>query len=244
MRRILSLLLLLVSVSGLTQELTAGSVEWEPFQRHDGQEVSGIVPDMLTAISAQTGIRIRYVPEPMKRMLVDFRNGKVQLDPMSNPAWRFEDADMSVFSDPYLSIRDVVLMMKKDAITATSVHDFFGRSIGCELGFAYADGFDEAFRAGDIQRQDVASGARANLMRLTAGRVNAIIINELVADYWITELGMRRQDFAVAFAFSGYSDLQLRLHKSQAEMLPAINDAIAELQADGTINDIIKRYIY
>ena len=226
-----------------TTTLTAAAVEWLPYQMVSDSEVRGIVPDMLRDIAAITGIRIEFRPEPVKRMLADFREGTVTLDPMSNPLWRQEDAAISVYSEPYMDVHDVILMRKENAIKATDAGDFRGMTMGCELGYVYADGFDDAFNHGVIQRQDVASGAQANLMRLQAGRVDAIIINELASNYWMRELGLKTSDYQMVYHFSDYSELRLRLHISQSAALPAINKAIKQLKKEGRLKDYVNHYV-
>ncbi|WP_430461445.1 substrate-binding periplasmic protein [Thalassolituus sp. LLYu03] len=237
-----------LTLSAQAAELLVGSVDWAPFQMHEAgkpdQPPVGIVPSMLAAISERSGIAIEYRPDPMKRMLLDFREQRITLDPMSNPLWRQEDAAISVYSLPYLQTQDVVLMPAGMAKKARSVNDFRGKILGCELGFAYADGFDEAFARGTVLRQDVASGAQANLQRLNAGRVDGIIINEVVAEYWMHQLKLDPDAFRVAYRFSGYDQLYLRLHASQKDLLPAIDQAITGLKREGRIQQWLNQYTH
>ena len=69
-------------------------------------------------------------------------------------------------------------------------------------------------------------------------RVNAVIAGNYPALYWSTQL---RIPVALAAVHSD-GDLVFRLRKEHADLLPAINQAIATLKANGKIDEIIKKY--
>jgi len=238
-----SVVLLYLSHPLSAAPLTAAAVEWPPYQIYDGQEVRGIVSDMLAEISHRTGLAIHSEPTPMKRMLSDFRDGRTVIDPVSNPAWRSSDQTVSCYTLPYMQTQDVILVRKGSRLHVSSAADLHGKKLGCELGYAYADGFDEAFRQQLISREDVTTGGvKANLMRLSSGRVDGIIVNRLASDYWIRETGMNPDDFEVAYTFTGYSELFIRLHTSQQALLPVFNQALTELKNEGVIDRLIQKY--
>ena len=224
------------------QTLQAGHIEWPPYHMYEGTTLKGIVIEVLDEVSARTGIKFVYRQLPPKRIIKEFRDKTVTLGITSNPVWHQADKDISLFSVPYLRYTQVVLMNKGSGITVTGPKDLRGKVLGCDLGYTYADGFEEAFKNGTITRDDGRSGERGNLQKLAANRVDGIIVIDQSARYYMKELQMNPDDFETVYQFKNSTDLYLRLHISQKALLPALNAALEAMKAEGFIEKIVEKY--
>lgn len=238
----ISVVLICLPHWALAQTLQAGIAEWPPYQMYDGTDVTGIVIDLLQEVSARTGYTIAYQQVPQKRMLEYFRDKTITLEPASNPAWREADKDISRYTVSYLPATNVVLMKKGSGIQATSPTDFRGKVLGCDLGYLYTDGFEEAFRNGTITRDDATTGTRGNLQKLAANRVDGIIVDPVGARYWINELQMNQDDFEEVYTLKAENSLFMRLHVSQEALLPTLNKTLDEMKSEGIIEKIVEKY--
>jgi len=243
-----SVLVSVVIVCGLphmavAQTLQAGIAEWPPYQMYDGTGVTGVVIDLLQDVSARTGYTIAYQQLPQNRMLKYFRDKTIPLEPACNPAWREADQDISLYTVPYMQTSNVVLMKKGSGIKATSPKDFRGKVLGCDFGYVYTDGFEEEFKNNAITREDVTTGTKGNIEKLAANRVDGIIVDPVVAQYWIKELQMNPDDFEEIYTFKTDLFLSMRLHVSQEALLPALNTAIEAMKAEGSIEKIIRELL-
>lgn len=237
-------LVLLIELANVTngQTLHSGFVEWVPYQMNDGKKMSGIVFDIIKNVSTRTGYTIIHHKLPQNRMLQYFREGKITLEAASNPVWRESDQTTSCYSIPYLQIKTVVLMKKENAIQATGPGDFRGYTLGCDLGYLYTDGFEKEFSRGAIIRDDTTAGAKSNFQKLASNRVQGIIIDRRVAQYWLKKLKLNPEDFVEAYAFKEDAYLLMRLHRNKEVLLPRLNEALKVMKDDGSIKNIIEKY--
>lgn len=223
------------------QTLIVGSSEWRPWQIREGEKLIGITPDILQEISKRTGFSIIVKRLPHKRMMHEFQTQQIDLEPTVNPAWRENQKDISVYTIPFYTTRDIILARKEKDVKGTSVHDFKGLLLGCGLGYYYPQGFQEAFENGEIRREDNPV-AENNLHKLSMNRIDGAIFDEIQSGYIIKVFKMNPADFKTVFEFKP-SGLSLRLHKSKQDLLPVLNDTIVNMKADKTIEQIVKKYI-
>ena len=219
--------------------LIAGGANWAPLQIYDGENTTGIAIEVMQAVSKQTNYDIVFEQLPQKRMLSYFETNQIDLELASNPIWRAEYKDISVYSIPYMQTTDVVMVRQGSDFKPQSIQDFRGKRVGCTLGYAYPE-FDPDFKNGTILREDAPNESN-NLQKLLVGRLDAIIIEETTGLYWMKQLKIDPASIEIVYEVAKY-DIQLRLHRSKESWLPALNDALKTLIEDGTIQKIVDKY--
>ena len=110
------------------------------------------------------------------------------------------------------------------------------------MGYNYTDGFEEEFRNDTIRREDVRTGAQGNIQKLAVNRVDGILVDPVVARYWIKELQLNQDDFEVAYTFKAENSLFMRLHVNQEGLLPTLNKTLDAMKGEGIIEKIIAKY--
>ena len=220
------------------QTLRVGGVEWFPYYYAENGVQKGVFVSLYAELEKRSGISIKVVPASQKRMLLYFRERTIDAESFTNPAWRESDSAISVYTVPVMESVDVVIMLKNRGISASSERDFEGKTIGCNLGFYYGEGFNEAFEQKRIIRDD-AAGSELCLRKLQAGRVDAVILDRLEAGYVMRKIGADPDAFAVAYTFRHVSPLSLRLHTSKKNLIPRLNDAIRSMSADGFVDRLL-----
>jgi len=222
------------------QTLNIGTAEWRPWQILNGEHLTGITPDILQELSKRTGYTMNVTPLPHKRLMDSFKSQQVDLEPTVNPAWRDDQKDISVYTTPYFTTCDIILVRKESGIKGTCASDFKGKSLGCGLGYYYPEGFQAAFDSGDIVRDDNPA-AEKNLKKLLFKRIDGAILDKYQARYLLKIFNINPDDFETAYEFQP-SKLSLRLHKSRQSLLPVLNKAIEDAIADGTVERIVAKY--
>jgi ABC-type amino acid transport substrate-binding protein len=224
--------------------IQAAITEWPPYLMYEGTGVKGMIIDILNEVSARTGYRIIYNQLPTKRSQVYFTEGKITLEPGSNPAWRKQFSKISCYSIPYYQVQTVILGKKgRLKKKANGPEDFHGMILGGQLGYSgYGDGFDKAFTDGTITREDVPSGAKGSILKLAANRVDGILIDRLAAWHTIKTLGLNPNDYEELYLFKVDEHLFLRFHNSQKALLPRVNSALKAMKDEGVIDKIAAKY--
>jgi polar amino acid transport system substrate-binding protein len=193
----------------------------------------------MQAVSGLINTPISFEQLSQKRMLEYFESNQIDLELASNPLWRAQYAAVSLYSISYIQTMDVVMVKQGGNFKPANLQDFRGKRIGCTLGYVYPE-FEAEFKNGNILRED-APNESSNVQKLLIDRVDAIIIEKNTALYWMKELKVAPSQLEDVYVVGKY-DIHFRLHKNKESWMPALNDALKTLIADGTIQKIAEKY--
>ena len=119
----------------------------------------------------------------------------------------------------------------------SSVDDLPGKSIGVQLGTTgdiFASDYEE--QGSTIERFNKGNDA---IQALLQGKIDCVMIDEQPAKAFVantTGLKILEEPFAE-------EDYAICVSKDNAELTASINEALARLKADGTLDNIVKNYI-
>ena len=120
-----------------------------------------------------------------------------------------------------------------------SVDDLAGKKIGVQLGTTgdiYASDYEGDEAGTVIERYNKGNDA---IMALKQGKIDCVIIDSQPAAKFVEkndDLMILEEDFAV-------EEYAIAISKDNAELTAAINEALAELKEEGTLDAIISNYI-
>ncbi len=232
----------LSSTAFADKELRVSVVNYPPYYIYQGEfGVTGIVTDVLLEITKRLGVEFTMVKLPQKRMLLKFRTGELDIEPATNPIWRSEDKNISLYTIPYLKIQQVIAVNKSAKISDNILQDFTGKTIGTILGYNYDKTLGDAFNKKLIIRQDAIRHDK-NLILLKAGRIDGILIGRKELKYWINKLDYDSGNYKEAYDIGPSNDVSMRLHISQSELLPKINQTLGEMLKEGFVDRAIIKY--
>ncbi len=123
----------------------------------------------------------------------------------------------------------------KDVVVINGVADLNGKTIGVQLGTT-GDIYASDIEGAQIERYK--RGAEA-VMALTQGKVDAVIIDNQPANVFVQKndgLVILEEEFAI-------EEYAVAIKKGNTELTEAINGALAELKADGTLDEITAYWI-
>lgn len=224
-------------------------ISCSPWQPYCGEELShgGIFSEIVTAAYARKGYTVRYTDMPWARVLETVKDG--DLDAAACAYYTEERNETYFFSDPVMQGGALVLYKKKGTdITAwKTMEDLRGYRIGVLRGSAYTSEFDQA----DFLEKEAASSELFNLKKLLAGRLDLVLMDPAVANYFIRQYLTDQEEFdtdefdtvspplnegqSVYLMFSrAIPDIQIKIQ--------ALNEGLKEIREDGTYNDILQKY--
>lgn len=225
-----------------SRTLVAVSDEWAPriMPGPDGS-ADGICPMVLRQMAEDLGLEVEFGFMPKPRRQMAFRRGEINVVPCVSPVWEGVLSDVAVHSEPFMMATEMVLMPAGTKGAFRSVRDFAGMRMGTIGGYVYHDGFDEAFEKGMLRRED-AYTVTQNLQKLRAGRIDAMIVDDYEAAYWMHKAGLSESDFRVAYVFADPAPITVMLHASLREYLPRINASLARMRANGILRALFAEY--
>ena len=212
---------------------------WVPYWMVDDEQVGGVLSDVMQALDERLAVELRAArPAPPLRAQKMFREGQVQLECCVSQQWRTapEQVEVTLWTEPVLEADEVLVFPSGRAFTFTRLEDLRGKTIATVRGYGYVG--SEYFRRHD------SPDAIALLYKVAHGRSQAGIIDRLELAY-LRHMHPELQSGKVRVEEGpviNSSELRIRLHRSRAELLPALNGAIAELRRDGSLQRIMARY--
>lgn|GEM_PF-3340128 len=199
---------------------------------------TGLAFDILNAIVERTGDQIVPVYLPVVRANAALSDGAADLELFSNPQWREEFANDSVYTIPYVSSQDCFVFRSDHVFPIKGPSDLSGKSLAMVHGFVY-EGLEPLLKTGNIVRED-APTAFAAMRMVDLRRADAGVINRSVFLYLAKLKGLA--DLTLGPPASAKLGISMRFVKSMSSVVERFNAEILALRKDGTIAAILARY--
>ncbi|OFA05473.1 ABC transporter substrate-binding protein [Duganella sp. HH101] len=153
----------------------------------NGRLVDGVHKEIGETLARHMGRRVRFVVLPRKRLEAALQNGEADLLCAYMPEWMTGD---------YLWSRTVftteeVLITARSAPRLHAVAELSGQPVGTILGYLHPE-MDALLGKGFVR--DNAPNMESNMEKLAHGRVQHILITQVVLDYYQR---IRRQPLAI-----------------------------------------------
>lgn len=211
----------------------ATNAYFPPYEYYDGQDVIGIDADIAKAIADKMGLELKIEDMEFDSIITAVSTGKADLGlaGMTVTPDRQKNVD---FSDTYANGVQVIIVKEDSAIAKPD--DLKGKKIGVQLSTTGDLTATDEFGKDSVVQYNKGNDA---VMALTQGQVDAVIIdNEPAKSYVAANKGLKILD--TEFLNEDYAAC---ISKDNAGLTKAVNKALAELKADGTLQKIVDKYI-
>ncbi len=215
----------------------ATNAYFAPYEYYDGDKIVGIDAEIAEAIAKKLGLELKIEDMAFDSIITAVSSKSVDLGlaGMTIDEERLKSVDFSV---SYASGVQVVIV-KEDSPIKT-VDDLFAdganQKIGVQLGTT-----GDTYSTGDFGDERVTRYTNGNeaVTALLGGDVDCVIIDNQPAIAFVNaNAGLKILETTYAD-----EDYAACIAKGNTELLDAVNKAINELIADGTIDQIIAKYI-
>ena len=204
----------------------------------DDGSFEGIDVEIAGAIAEKLGLELQIDDMDFDAALLAAQTGKSDMV-MAGVTVTEDRQTVMDFSDSYATGIQVVIVPEDSDIA--SIDDMTGKMIGVQRGttgdqYCSASVEDGGFGEENVTRYD--NGLTA-VQALNNGQVDCVVIDNAPAQEFVaSNPGLVILD--TAYAEENYA---IGVNKGNTQLLDAINGALAELQADGTIQSILDKYI-
>ena len=195
--------------------------------------IEGIDVDTAQAIAEKLGLELQIDDMDFDAALLSVQQGKADIA-MAGITVTDERMAVMSFSDSYATgIQSVIVPEGSDI---ASVDDLAGKKIGTQRGTTGYLYCSDDFGEDAVVAYD--NGLTA-VQALNNGQVDAVVIdNEPAKAYVESNPGLKILDTSYA-----EEDYAIGMNKSNTALLEAVNAALEELKADGTLQAIVDKYI-
>ena len=199
----------------------------------DTGDFEGIDIEVADAIAKKLGLELQVDDMDFDAALLAAQNGKSDMV-MAGVTVTDERLKVMDFSDTYAEgIQSIIVPEDSDIASAD---DLTGKAIGTQRGTTgYIYCTDDFGEDNVIAYDDGLTAVQA----LNNGQVDAVVIDNAPAQEFVAaNPGLKILDTAYA-----QEDYAIGVAKGNTQLLDAINGALEELQADGTLQAIVDKYI-
>ncbi|MCL2805388.1 MAG: ABC transporter substrate-binding protein [Treponema sp.] len=216
------------------------NAEFPPYEFWDDSKIVGIDAEIAAAIAENLGLTLRIDDIAFDAIIPSVTGGRADMG-MAGMTVTDERKKNVNFSESYA--KGVQVIIVRDGSVITSNEDLFAEGANFNIGV-------QESTTGDLYAtEELADEGLATMFRyrrgvdavqdLVNGRIDCVIIDNepakaFVAMYSglkILETAYAEEDYAIAFS------------KKNPALRDAVNKALAELIADGTVQSIIDKYI-
>ena len=211
----------------------ATNAQFPPYEYYDGKDIIGIDADIAKAIADKMGLELKIEDMEFDSIITAVSTGKADLGlaGMTVDPDRQKNVD---FSDPYATGVQVIIV--KEDSTISKPDDLKGKKIGVQLATTGDQYATDDYGKDSVVQYNKGSDA---VMALTQGQVDAVIIdNEPAKSYVEANKGLKILD--TKYVTENYAAC---ISKDNTGLTKAVNKALAELKADGTLQKIVDKYI-
>ena len=220
--------------------IMATNAAFPPYEFIEGNEIVGIDAEIAGAIAEKLGLELQIDDMEFDSIVESVKGGKADIG-LAGMTVTPERQEVINFTASYATGVQVVIVTEDSAIT--SVDDLFADGAMHIIG-VQRNTTGDLYSTWDLEDAGLATvdryskGAEA-VQALITGKVDCVVIdNEPAKAFVEANEGLKILDTAYAV-----EDYAAAMNKDNTELYEAVNKALEELIADGTVKAIVEKYI-
>ncbi len=227
--------------------LVIGTAITKPFEFRDPDtnELVGFDVDTANYIADKLGVEVDFKEMPFASLIPSLETRKVDMT-IAAMYIKPEREEVVDFATPYMETGLVMVVRPELVDQVKTPEDLAGLKVGVKIGATGDKLAQELIDQGiDLDRSEYKETLES-FIDAEAGRVDAVLNDYLNTLAYLKDTGSDLQivtDENGEVNFLSNVGLGIAVHDGDAELLAAINDALAEMQADGTYDEIYQKWL-
>lgn len=204
--------------------------------RDENNEIVGFDIDYARAAAEYMGVEVEFQPIDWKTKETELTSGRIDL--IWNGYTITEERKEKVnFTEPYLENAQVIAVLEDSDIQ--TLDDLEGKLIGLQALSSAMDAFEASPIADTVESITEYKDNVLALNDLEAGRVDAVVIDEVAIDYYMTE---KEGTFRVLDESLAPEQYGVGVRKEDEELLNRLQEALDQMNEDGTAAEISEKW--
>ncbi len=218
--------------------VVATDATWPPMQfLNEDREIVGFDIDLMTAIAEAAGFEVEFRNTAWDGIFAGLATG--EYDAVISSVTITEERRQNMdFSEPYINAGQV-LIVPVDREGVETLEDMGGMTVGAQIGTT------GAFAIEDVDGVESATYDEVGLAieDLAAGRIDGVVADTPVA----ANYALQNETYAEALKIVGepFTDeyYGIAVPQGRDALLEMINEGLAQVEADGTIDELTEKWL-
>lgn len=205
--------------------------------RDEKGEIVGFDIDLAKKAAEKMGVEVKFQPVVWSGVIMELDNKNIDL--IWNGMTITDERKAKInFTKPYLANKQIIVVQKDSAVKSKA--DLAGKKIAIQAGSSSVDALkkDEATFKSLKELVEFPNNTEA-LMDLAAGRVDAVVVDEIVGRYYIAK---KAELYSVLEDNFGSEEYGVGVRKSDEAFLTELQKAIDTMNADGSAKEISEKW--
>lgn len=204
--------------------------------RDENNEIVGFDIDMAKAAAEKMGVEVEIQPIDWKTKENELNSGRIDLI-WNGYTITDERKEKVLFTKPYLKNSQVVVTLADSDLA--KLDDLEGKVVGIQALSSAGDALNANPVKDKIKELTEFDTNVLALTDLKAGRVDAVVIDEVVIDYFMTK---EKDTFKLLDESLAPEEYAVGVKKGNEELLDKLQTALDEMNEDGTAAEISKKW--
>ena len=204
--------------------------------RDESNEIVGFDIDYAKAAAERMGLTVKFQPIDWKTKESELSSGRIDLI-WNGYTITDERKEKVLFTKPYLRNAQVVATLASSDIT--KLDDLENKEVGLQSLSSASDALDANGVKSKIKKVTEFADNVLALTDLKTGRLDAVVIDEVVIDYYMSK---EQGTFKILDESLAPEEYGIGVKKGNEELLEKLQKALDEMNQDGTAADISKKW--
>lgn len=207
--------------------------------RDDNGELVGFDIDMSKDLAERMGIEIEYQPVDWAMKEAELNGGNIDFIWNGYSITPEREAQVN-FSTPYLENRQIIVVMADSGVQTKE--DLYDKIVTVQAESSVIDAINkDTVFVENLQNPLVEFATNVECFAdLEAGRSDAVAVDEVLARYYMKQNG--EENYRVLEDNFGEEKFGVGVRKDDAGLLAALNKAMEDQKADGTYDELYKKW--
>lgn len=205
--------------------------------RDEEGDIVGFDIDLAKEVAERMDVDVEFKPVEWDGVLFSLKNGTI--DVIWNGLTITEErSEQIAFSKPYLDNRQIIVVQEDSTITDKD--DLAGKIIGIQLGSSSENALNsEQEVVNKLEELRRFSNNTEALMDLQTGRIDAVVVDEILGRYYISK---KPDVYKVLEDDFGHESYGVGIRQEDVKFKEEIDSILDEMKEDGTAAEISNKW--